>query len=78
MLHLWAMDGLSAERKVCGEGDTCAIPVRIGTGRSEEKGSLSGRTREHSYQGVEALDKPCLGSVLPLAPGAGHTAHPMS
>ena len=41
MLHVWAMDGLSAERKVCGEGDTCAIPVRIGTGRSEEKGKES-------------------------------------
>lgn len=75
MFHLQAMDALLAGIKVCGEGDICATPVRIGIGRSEEEG---GRTCEQSYQGVEALSKPCLGfSVLLLAPGAGHTAHPM-
>lgn len=38
MLHLQAMHALTVERKVCGEGDICAIPVSIGMGRSEEEG----------------------------------------
>lgn len=56
MPHLWTMDAFLSQESLQshGEGDICAAP---------EEGDISHWEKwgEQSYQGVEALDKPCLG-----------------
>lgn len=65
MPHWWTTDAFLSQESLQshGEGDICAAPVRIGMGGSEEEGDISHQKKrcEQSHQGVEALDKPCLG-----------------
>lgn len=65
MPPLWTTDAFLSQESLQshGEGDIFAAPIRIGMGGSEKEGDLSHQKKrcKESHQGVEALDKPCLG-----------------